>query len=139
MSNATKPARRTQGMNWIRKERRLAIYLRDGLACAWCGEGVEEGVQLTLDHLIPHASGGGNDPTNLVTACHRCNSVRRDRSIAAFAADAAAYHRRATATAILAQIASTTRRGLDVAAAKALIAARGWAACVANNETEEKS
>lgn len=27
-----------QGMNWIRQDKRLAIYLRDGLACVWCGE-----------------------------------------------------------------------------------------------------
>lgn len=35
--------KRTQGMNWIRKDKRLAIYMRDGMACVYCG--------LTLDHL----------------------------------------------------------------------------------------
>ena len=60
-----------QGMNWIRKEKRLAIYLRDGLACCFCGEGVEDGAKLTLDHLTPHSHGGTNGAENLATACHR--------------------------------------------------------------------
>ena len=46
------------GMNWIRKEKRLSIYLRDGLACVWCGQAVEDGIKLTLDHLIPHSPRG---------------------------------------------------------------------------------
>ena len=50
-----------QGMNWLRPEKRLAIYLRDGLACCYCGSGVEDGVKLTLDHLTPHSQGGTND------------------------------------------------------------------------------
>jgi len=45
----TAPAKRTQGMNWIRKEKRLAIYLRDGLACGYCGQSIEDGAKLTLD------------------------------------------------------------------------------------------
>lgn len=130
MSNATKPARRTQGMNWIRKERRLAIYMRDGLACCWCGAGVEDGAKLTLDHLTPYTAGGGNAAANLVTACHTCNSVRQDRSAEVFAIDAAAYHRRASAEAILGHIDNVTKRPLNVACAKAMIAARGWSDCV---------
>jgi 5-methylcytosine-specific restriction endonuclease McrA len=43
-----------QGMNWIRQEKRLAIYLRDGLACGYCGDSVENGAKLSLDHLKPH-------------------------------------------------------------------------------------
>ena len=31
----------TNGSKWIRPEKRMAIYLRDGLACVYCGEGVE--------------------------------------------------------------------------------------------------
>ena len=34
--------KRTHGMNWLPKARRLAIYLRDGLACAYCGASVED-------------------------------------------------------------------------------------------------
>ncbi len=51
-----------QGMNWITQKKRLAIYLRDGMACAWCGKGVEENMTLSLDHLKTHAAGGENPP-----------------------------------------------------------------------------
>lgn len=115
-----------QGMNWIRPEKRLAIYLRDGLACCYCGAGVEEEAKLTLDHLRPHKSGGSNEPTNLVTCCHRCNSSRGARSWKGFAANVAAYiNHGATAEAIIGHIMATRKRTLDVPAAKALMAARG--------------
>ena len=65
-----------QGMKWIRNEKRLAIYLRDGLACVYCAESVEDGATLTLDHLKTHFRGGSNEAGNLVTACKRCNSSR---------------------------------------------------------------
>lgn len=81
-----------QGMNWIRQSTRLAIYLRDGCACAYCGRGIERGISLTLDHLHPHSLGGGNRVTNLVTACKPCNSSRGDRPITAFVAPAKRRH-----------------------------------------------
>lgn len=79
------------GMNWIRKDLRLAVYLRDGMACMWCGSTLEDGAQLTLDHVTPHTNGGTNEVSNLVTCCHKCNSVRADRPAAEFAAVTAAY------------------------------------------------
>lgn len=72
------------GMNWIRPVKRLAIYLRDGLACCYCGDSVENGAKLTLDHVHSRAKGGGNEPSNLLTACHACNSIRSGRSYALF-------------------------------------------------------
>ena len=113
-------------MNWIRKEKRLAIYLRDGLACAYCGQSIEDGAKLTLDHLKPYSKGGSNAPTNLVTCCALCNSKRGNRTIKAFAAGVAHYSGQATdATRILAFIGKTTRRTLDMNAATELIARRG--------------
>lgn len=115
-----------QGMNWIRKEKRLAIYLRDGLACCYCGAAVEDGTQLTLDHLRPLDSGGLNNATNLVTCCHRCNSARGKRSWKAFAVKVAGYlNHGIKATHIEAHIEATRYRAVDVTAAKSLIAARG--------------
>jgi 5-methylcytosine-specific restriction endonuclease McrA len=61
------------------------VYLRDGLACSWCGWSLDEGAPLTLDHLTPRADGGTNATTNLVTACRRCNSTRQDTPAAGFA------------------------------------------------------
>jgi hypothetical protein len=111
-------------MNWIRKEKRLAIYLRDGLACVWCQATVEDTVRLTLDHLIAHSKGGSNNETNLVTSCLSCNSSRQDRSVEAFA-KAASRYRGVPVAKVLAFIRKTTSRKLDVGAAKKLIARRG--------------
>ncbi len=62
------------GSNWIRRERRYALYLRDGHRCLWCG-GTRS---LTLDHLFPRQGGrGDNRNENLVTSCLSCNSSRR--------------------------------------------------------------
>lgn len=76
------PDNRGQGMNWIRLEKRLAIYHRDAFDCVWC-RGVfpldERGYGLTLDHLDGAA---GNDEANLVTACHFCNTSRNDMPLA---------------------------------------------------------
>ena len=69
------------GMNWIRPDKRLAIYLRDGFRCVYCGESLRDSdpATATLDHLIPRCEGGDNDETNLVTACRSCNSTRQDK------------------------------------------------------------
>ena len=83
-----------QGMNWCRQSTRLAIYLRDGLACAYCGTTVEEGAQLSLDHLRPVSKSGGkpnNKPTNLITCCSRCNSAKGNRTVYAFCQAVAEY------------------------------------------------
>ena len=88
----TKPARkRNQGSHWIRPEKRLAIYLRDGLACAYCGATIEDGARLTLDHLRPVSRGGSNEASNLVTCCCKCNSSRGNRPVAAFTRAVAEY------------------------------------------------
>jgi 5-methylcytosine-specific restriction endonuclease McrA len=71
-------------MNWITQKKRLAIYLRDGCACGYCGSSVETGAQLTLDHVLPHARGGTNHETNLFTACKPCNDSRGDRLLSAW-------------------------------------------------------
>lgn len=80
-----------QGMNWIRKDKRLAIYLRDGLACVYCGSGIEDSIQLSLDHVVPVEHGGENGEENLVTACRKCNQVRSSRTVIQFAVDVAYY------------------------------------------------
>lgn len=120
-----------QGMNWIRQERRLAIYLRDGLACAYCGATIEDGARLTLDHLKPYSRSLTPDNTagNLVTCCHRCNSSRGNRPWRAFAATVAEYlDHGMLAETIIAHIARTRKRVLDVGAAKEIISRRGFAA-----------
>jgi hypothetical protein len=114
------------GMNWITPHKRLAIYLRDGLACCYCGASVEEGHQLTLDHLKPRCKGGGNGEGNLVTACMRCNAARGNRSWRKFAGATAGYlNHGITGQQVVNHVLSCVRRKLNVAAAKDLIALRG--------------
>ena len=120
-----------QGMNWIRQEKRLAIYLRDGLACAYCGASVEDGAPLTLDHLRPVSRGGKNEATNLVTACSRCNSARGNRSVRAFTRAVAEYlDHGITAEEIEKHVRRTAKRALPLGKAKKLIERRGSAARV---------
>lgn len=107
-----KPTKRTQGMNWIRKEKRLTIYLRDGLACGYCGAGVEEGVILSLDHILPYCKGGSNSEANLITSCMQCNSARQERPAEDFAAKVAGYMK-TDKDAILAHIIARTSEPLS--------------------------
>lgn len=77
-----------QGSNWIRKAKRIAIYLRDGWCCVWCGHkgGTHRYPGLSLDHLIPRgARGGTNHQRNLVTACLYCNRQKAGLTLKAWA------------------------------------------------------
>ena len=115
-----------QGMNWCAPVKRLAIYLRDGVACAYCGDGIEDGAQLSLDHIVPHSQGGRHEASNLVTACRRCNSARGDRQVVDFAARVAGYlNRDATPEAIMSHVNECVGRELPRAEAKILLARRG--------------
>ena len=122
----TNPKKRTQGMNWIRPVKRLAIYARDGFACCWCGASVEDGVKFTLDHCVPYSKGGSNNGTNLVTSCLRCNSSRGKRSLSGFARSVASYLNHGIQSAdIMCHIRRCRARKLDMAEAKSLIERRG--------------
>ena len=126
-----------QGMNWIRQEKRMAIYLRDGCQCAWCGKTVEQGVQLTLDHIVAHSRGGSNAETNLVTACMDCNRSRCARSAAKFSGIIAAYlNHGIEGAAILANVRKLAKRSLKphIAEAKELMARRGSVFAILNEK-----
>lgn len=131
MKNTTQPKAGSRndnwlGMNWIRQEKRLAIYLRDGCACAYCGASVEQGASLSLDHLKPHSKGGSNHETNLVTCCARCNSSRGNRSVAAFARVTAAYlNHGIKADDIIKHVRKCAKRSLPITEAKVMIERRG--------------
>jgi hypothetical protein len=131
MSTRTNRAATHTGMNWIRQEKRLAIYLRDGLACAYCGDSVENGAKMTLDHVTPWSKGGSNEATNLVTCCLRCNSSRGTRPMRQFAAAVAQYiNHGATAAEIIKHVDNARKRVLPIGEAKEMIARRGSAARV---------
>lgn len=56
----------------VRRALRFQILRRDNHACRYCGAKAPE-AKLTVDHVIPEALGGTDDPSNLVTACDTCN------------------------------------------------------------------
>jgi len=71
-----------RGGSWIGRKERVAIYIRDRLTCQLCDIEVRFDVMHmhplapTLDHILPRALGGSDDPSNLRLACRQCNSSR---------------------------------------------------------------
>jgi CRISPR/Cas system Type II protein with McrA/HNH and RuvC-like nuclease domain len=69
-------------LNYIRHKSRLLranrtrIYKRDQYQCVYCGSNKD----LTLDHVMPKSRGGGNDWTNLVTSCFKCNLKKGNKT-----------------------------------------------------------
>ena len=72
---------------WIRTDKRLAIYLRDHMTCLYCLRDLHDAdpADITLDHLVCRSDGGANDETNLVTSCRSCNCSRKDQPLSRFA------------------------------------------------------
>ena len=56
---------------------RAAVFERDDYTCRYCGK---RGVKLECDHVVPVSRGGGNDPSNLVTACFACNRSKHNKT-----------------------------------------------------------
>ena len=56
---------------------RLAVYMRDGFACLYCGDTLEGGAVFTVDHIRPRQLGGSHEADNLVTCCSYCNTEKR--------------------------------------------------------------
>lgn len=81
----------------VSKRLRFEILRRDGYTCRYCGAKAPD-VTLRVDHVIPVALGGSDEPSNLVTACEPCNtgktSIAPDAPIVAdVAADALRWAR----------------------------------------------
>lgn len=134
MSAKNDARRKWSGGKWITPTRRIALYLRDGMACVWCGAGIEDGIQLSLDHLKCNVKGGGNESSNLITCCTRCNSSRAHRSVTAFARALAAYlNHGVTPEQIVRRVRAAAKREVPIAQAKELLAVRGGITEVVNN------
>lgn len=84
---------------WIRSDKRLAIYLRDGFHCLYCLRDLHgaEPSDITLDHLVCQADGGHHHESNLVTCCRSCNCSRQDTPLARFAGKETRAHIRRNA------------------------------------------
>jgi hypothetical protein len=57
----------------VSKRLRYEILRRDSNTCRYCGQSAPD-VTLTVDHVVPTALGGSDDPSNLVAACKDCNA-----------------------------------------------------------------
>lgn len=66
----------------IARSTRLAIYASAGWLCSLCGCPVRPDEHSnhprypTLDHILPRALGGSDEPSNLRLACRQCNTLR---------------------------------------------------------------
>ena len=58
---------------------RANIYARDEYSCQYCGRTMTAG-DLTFDHVVPVAHGGGKDWENIVTCCVSCNREKGGRT-----------------------------------------------------------
>ena len=56
-------------------KQRFAIMERDNFTCQLCGNTRNEDI-LEIDHIIPIAEHGNNNPDNLRVLCHSCNLGR---------------------------------------------------------------
>lgn len=62
-------------INGVRANR-IRILKRDNYKCVYCGSKKN----LTLDHVMPRSRGGGNEWTNLVTSCLKCNLTKGNKT-----------------------------------------------------------
>ncbi len=98
----------------VTKRLRFEILSRDGFACVYCGA---DSTQLHVDHVIPQALGGTDDPSNLATACADCNAGKASTSPSAAsvaAVDAKDLEWRGNVADALAQIAAEQRDENDL-------------------------
>lgn len=70
---------------------RRTLMLEQNGACIYCRREMTTDWQherkarfATLDHLVPIAQGGTNDPANLVLCCRLCNNVKADSTLEEF-------------------------------------------------------
>jgi len=84
------PRTKAKDGSWLYPTTRWAIYLRDGLACVYCGITMDEiladdGLNFfSVDHVRARCRGGTREPTNLVTCCYDCNVIKSTLSLKAF-------------------------------------------------------
>jgi len=77
----------TGSSSWCGKSKRIALYIRSGWSCGYCGKDLKglKPEEMGLDHLEDLIDGGGHKganhaATNLTMCCRRCNSQRGARS-----------------------------------------------------------
>ena len=56
----------------LSKKSRFEVFKRDKFTCQYCGRRPPD-VMLEVDHVVPKVEDGGDDASNLTTACFACN------------------------------------------------------------------
>lgn len=74
------------GMGISQQQRSELIAAACGI-CAYCNAHRP----LTLDHIVPLATGGEHDIENAAAICRRCNSAKRTKSLLRFLCDRATF------------------------------------------------
>lgn len=64
----------------LSKSLRFEVLKRDGFRCLYCGSTPLQSA-LRVDHVVPVAEGGGDEPSNLITSCFDCNSGKAARRL----------------------------------------------------------
>jgi 5-methylcytosine-specific restriction endonuclease McrA len=55
---------------------RRALFARDGGRCVYCGAAAT-----SIDHVQPKSKGGTHCWENVVSACHKCNHIKADKTL----------------------------------------------------------
>ena len=86
-----KPLKRTRGdnENWIKLRR--FILDRDRQTCYRCDKYFRAQNDLSVHHLVPRVDGGSDDPSNLITLCHRCHDYAEIHGLKTLADIAGSY------------------------------------------------
>ena len=59
---------------------RKNVFWRDKYVCQYCAKKFSYG-NLTMDHVIPKSKGGHRTWTNIVSACHKCNNKKGNKTL----------------------------------------------------------
>ena len=62
------------------KSLRFEVFKRDSFKCQYCGRSAPD-VILEVDHIVPVAGGGKDDPINLITSCRDCNRGKGSKQL----------------------------------------------------------
>lgn len=64
----------------ITPEKRFAVFQRDNFKCVYCGRSAQDAL-LHVDHKVSRSDRGGDEISNLVTACSLCNNGKGSASV----------------------------------------------------------
>ncbi len=67
-----------------KKNKTIALLLRDGCNCAYCGIKFEKVEEITLDHVYPKSLGGPNANKNILLSCSTCNGNKGNMLLTQF-------------------------------------------------------